>query len=111
MIYIHTATEIHWRESGGKPWVASITGAHRRFGFKREFSRPRLDYRNSAKRMSGKIAGIEYCFLLEVGWVCEFYIPGEGKKNPDRRFFAEVLADGLREMEEHEVLKWLTSRR
>ena len=111
MLYMHKATGVHWRDQHGKPWVASITGADRRFGLRRTFHQPRLDYRNADKRMSGKMAGIEYYFLLEEGWVCEFYVPGEGRKKPDRRFFAEVLADGLREMEEHEVLEWLTSKR
>jgi hypothetical protein len=61
--------------------------------------------------MSGKIAGVKDCFLLEIGWVCEFYTPGTGRKNPDKRYFARVTDDGLVRMREEDVIEWLTSKK
>lgn len=109
--YVHPIEEVHYRDK--RPWVARIVGVRPRFGFARQFVRPRRDYSKSEKRMSGKIAGIVDCFLLEAGWVCEIFEPGPGgRKHPDRRFFARVKQGGLERLSEEEVIEWLrTSKR
>ncbi|HEU4544318.1 MAG TPA: hypothetical protein VFR23_24520 [Jiangellaceae bacterium] len=108
MIYVHVIEHA----SCAKPWVAVITGANPRFGFARRFVRPRHDYRDSGKTWR-RTVGIKSCYLLEEGWVCEFFEQRNGYDKPRdcKRYFARVTQDGLDKLDEHEVIRCLRKRR
>jgi hypothetical protein len=108
--YVHQIAQVHYRDS--RPWVARIVGINARFGFERHFVRPRRDYSQSVKRMSGKLAGVVDCFLLETGWVCEVFEPGRGgKKHPDKRYFGRATEKGFKRLTEEEVIEWIRKAR
>jgi hypothetical protein len=101
VLYVHNVEH----RASQKQWVARIVGISPRFGFEREFVRPRKDYRNAKRGMSGR-AGIGSVFLLEADWVCEF---NQWENWKEKRYFALVTVDGLRHMSEDKVIEWLRS--
>lgn len=80
-------------------WVAKINGIDEKFGFKREFLRPKTDYTLSNSKGS---RGIYLNFFLEYGNIYDVSCR-ESWKSVDR-YFLEITKDGEKKRIEKEVV-------
>lgn len=83
---------VNHQPSGGKEWVAEITGRHPKYNFNREFLRP-VERRWSSSGKTGRTL-----FELEEGKVYEVNEPWRG------RYFVTVVSGEIVQVEVEEVL-------
>ena len=93
----------HWA-SRPHPWVAHLTGLHKRFGFSREFVKGVYDY-TYARKSGGR--GIYIYYSLMPGYY-EIYRPVSWNERSDERFFCRVDQDGcIYKISREEVIECL----
>ena len=91
-------TKVNHQPSGGKEWVAEITGRHPKYKFNREFQRPiEREWSGSGK------TGITM-FELEEGKVYEINEPWRGRK------FVKVECGKITELDAEQVLNQINQR-
>lgn len=108
MIYAHTVEE-HGKAK--RPWVARIVGLDPSRTFRRLFVRPRRDWAHAVQRMGGRIDGVRSTFLLEDGWVCEFFAVKDPWKKTEQRFFGKITGGRVVRLTFEQVLDWLSGHR
>lgn len=86
-----------------RPWVARIAGFDHTYRFKREFQRGQKDY-SLANSVGSR--GVFIYYALKPG-VYEIHERLTWKKT--RRYFIHVEGDSITEIDEVEVVEWLTS--
>lgn len=91
--------DFNWSTRG---WIARITGTSERYGFKRKFERPNIDY-SEANSVGSR--GVYKHYYLDEGGVYEISEPTSWKRTD--RYFGVVQDADIIKIEKEEVLEWV----